>query len=246
MKYVFEDSRSDALSKIFESAYFAETTSNFIYCNGNGNIAKELAKIDPEEDVVVFLDVVPDNKDTARLYRNLTEFKKRFKRFIIFPIPCREYYYIKSMSGTQAVIDTYRNSITRCLNMDYYTDDTIIETETDRKHIKNFEKFCKVVAIKAFIDCAKLTGSTIRYFEHDCMCNSPIDKCKKVESIENKLFRLLSAYMCVPSGSRIGKKESITWDDCIKINNLLVDMYMAAYNKFKAHGADCKRIFYMS
>lgn len=77
--------------------YPIDISSKFIYAESNTLIQYELDKISNKssEDVVVFLDIVPDNPKTISLYKQLVKNVGKFKTFIIMPIPCREYYYIK-------------------------------------------------------------------------------------------------------------------------------------------------------
>lgn len=78
-----------------------------------------------KQEVVVYLDVSPDNKNTVKIYERLTTDKvleegkepniKRFKRFIVLPIPCREFYYIKALHNTQVEIrkDWVKDALSR-------------------------------------------------------------------------------------------------------------------------------------
>lgn len=238
MKYIFEDSKDDAISMLFEALYDKDTIENFVYSNGNGNLTNELDNINENEDVVVFLDLVPDNRDTVRIYNKVVRYKKKFKSFIVFPIPCREYYYIKSLFMTQAMIESCLSSIQSCLDMNYYKDSDIL---SDGDKARTFEKFCKIVAIKGFIDCAKLTGRKIDYFETNCICidNS---KCTNEYDIKSKLRSILAAYMCVPSGSGCDGVKKLSKEECIDIHNSLVQQYNEACDKFREHGIQCKSI----
>lgn len=238
MKYVFEDSKDDVISILFEALYDDNITKNFIYSNGNGNIVNELDAIDEGEDVAVFLDLVPDNRDTVRIYNKVLGYKKKFRYFIVFPIPCREYYYIKSLFMTQAMIPDHLNSIKSCLDISYYADSSIL-SENDRA--RTFEKFCKIVAIKGFIDCAKLTGRKLEYFEHDCVCSSS-RSCTEEYSVQFKLRSILAAYMCVPARSNCNERKALSREECVDIHNRLVKQYNEACERFRKHGVKCKNI----
>lgn len=238
MKYIFEDSKDDAISILFEALYDKNILRNFIYSNGNGNLANELDRLDENEDVAVFLDLVPDNRDTVRIYNKIIGYKKRFKSFIVFPIPCREYYYIKSLFMTQAMIQGYLDSIKSCLDINYYKDSDIL---SDGDRARTFEKFCKIVAIKGFIDCAKLTGRKIEYFENDCVCTNN-NGCANEYTIKIKLRSILAAYMCVSSGSNCEGCKKLSRDECMDIHNELVQQYNEACEKFRKHGIKCKNI----
>lgn len=244
MKYIFEDGKEDAISKLFESLYSEDIVSNFIYTNGNGRINQELDLIPENEDVSVFMDLMPDNRDTARIYMKLAQYKKKFKTFIVYPIPCREYYYIKSLYNTQAMNRGYADSIKRCLDIEYYTKSDILSTEQDRKAARNFEKFCKIVAIKGFIDCAKLSGQCIRYFNNDCICSNT-NECMQNITIYDKLESFLAAYPCIPHGSEIKSAIPISLEDCVNIHMVLVDTYNKACDEFTNYGIKCKKVPYL-
>ena len=65
MIYLFEDKQSTQLSTLFREAYPTEVSSKFCYANGNAKLketANRLLREYPEEAVLVFIDIIPDNK----------------------------------------------------------------------------------------------------------------------------------------------------------------------------------------
>lgn len=77
-----------------------QTTGKVFYTSGNRYILTKLDELlaanHTDEEVVIFLDVVPDNKNTVMLYNQINKtYKQKFSKLIVLPIPCIEFYYIK-------------------------------------------------------------------------------------------------------------------------------------------------------
>ena len=79
MIFVFEDEETDLLSKLFVSAY---SNCSFYYVKGNGNISNKVKKLlnESDETIMVFLDTIPDNKDTIDIYNDLKRLSRRNPR----------------------------------------------------------------------------------------------------------------------------------------------------------------------
>lgn len=49
---------------------------------------------------MIYLDLVPDNDNTRLVYQQIDkEYKNKFRRLIVLPIPCIEFYYIKACAS---------------------------------------------------------------------------------------------------------------------------------------------------
>ncbi len=98
MIVIFEDKMDDLLSNLFRSAY---SNCSFIYSNGNGNLETLVRHYldSSDEFIMVYLDTIPDNKDTINIYKTLARISRRNNfRVIVMPIVCAEYYFISSLS----------------------------------------------------------------------------------------------------------------------------------------------------
>lgn len=100
MIFVFEDNEEDIISKFFRKAYPVQFTDSFVYAKGNGNIkniVSDLLKISTEN-IVVYMDMIPGNKETAKIYKSLRDmsFKSQY-RLVVLPVVCMEYYLVKSL-----------------------------------------------------------------------------------------------------------------------------------------------------
>lgn len=110
MIYIYEDSPGSWTSRYFRKCYPQERLEGKIfYTRGNRYIPSKLdellAKGYRNEEVVVFLDVVPDNKKTADMYVLISKtYRSKFERLIIMPIPCIEFYYIEALRQNPNII----------------------------------------------------------------------------------------------------------------------------------------------
>ena len=233
MIYIFEDREDDVISQLFKVAYDEATYSKFIYANGNGSIVSIVdEKLEnTRECIVVFLDMVPGNKDIVKIYHSL---KKRYitsnGRVLVLPIICSEYYFIKSIANTN-LVKVNANVIDTCVQRGLYFNSEIIQTEEDRRFCKNFEKFCKLILIKGVIDCAKHSSAYGVYYTTDCKCNNPLHNCEDTQLLE-KSIRLLSKYPCVPKGNK-GDSVALSGDDIAQIHRDLVDSFNEMSTKYK-------------
>lgn len=232
MIFVFEDKKSDLLSKLFMTAY---KSCNFIYTEGNGNLVKEVTSIikSTEERIVVFLDTIPDNKDTINIYNTLKRLSlKNDYRVIVMPIVCSEYYFICSLPSSMFVS---RLGLDICLDKKYWKNSELVAT-SDKKFTKNFEKYCKLVLLKNVKDCAKHSRSNNDlygfYYCKDCLCNSSDLFCED-KSLLEKAISYVSKYPVYPAKNYLGDCTICSIDKLWEIHRVLVDDFNIMANGYK-------------
>lgn len=233
MKYVFEDCQFDPLCQLFNCMYPKEVSDNFIYTRGNGKLERAVQSLVGEEDrVYVYLDLVPGNLDSVRIYKKLWDYKDEFERYLIFPIICREYYYLLALYNTCAVVR--EDWVHSCLSRQWYLDgsNSIIETDMDKRFCSSFEKLCKLTIKKALRECAK--GKVLEFYAERCS-DYIIKECYPYcPPLEDKMRNILSAFDCVPSGSIATGKRAVSFEEAIQIHRKLVDCYNDMCSRFKA------------
>lgn len=177
---MFEDSREDVLSKLFRQAYDKNTSDKFVYCDGNDKLVNEVSRAvrESNEAVYVFLDATPDNKNIHSKYMRMTRINKEIadNRLWVFPIVCAEYYFIKAFNDKRYLCCDI--DFSRVIAKEEFKNSKVIETERDAKFARNFERFCKLITKKCYIDCMKHTrevdGLNYKYelfYSEDCLCN---------------------------------------------------------------------------
>lgn len=260
--HVFEDNSDDRLVKLFNKSYKEEVQNKFIYAASNAFIQGVLDDIkEPKkQEVVVYLDVSPDNKNTVKIYERLTTDKvleegkepniKRFKRFIVLPIPCREFYYIKALHNTQ--VEIRKDWVNDVLSRKPFWNQTLLSIPKEKELCKNFEKFCKRVAYNSFKYCT-IKKNNLGYFDISCICNDNSDKmfdtdCRD-EDIDLKVFRILAAFPCFPSGSNFQSKyqkylNQLNWEDIEDIHRKLVNDYNEQVKAFKDAQEGSRKSYY--
>ena len=239
MKYIFEDDYRSPLCKLFNSMYSKEVRRNFIYARGSGNIINAVGKVSDDcEQIFVYVDVVPDNLNTVVTYNKIRRLCRKRGNMIVFPIMCREYYYIKALIGSQAV---KRENIARCcIQREDYRKSGLIETEEDSRFCKNFEKACKLTIKKALKQCAALDGNRIpKYFLCSCLCGED-DSCSNSVNLVTKCISILKAFECIPSNSIAKGTYTIDWEECIEVHRELVDSFNNLVDVLSAGGNEGK------
>lgn len=99
MIYVFEDDERDPISQLFRMAYDNSVSSKFIYVRGGGNIYSKVESLLNYKDIIlVYLNTIPGNKETLKIYNKLSMLSRKNNRsIIVLPILGAEYYFIKSI-----------------------------------------------------------------------------------------------------------------------------------------------------
>ena len=234
MIFIFEDKKTDLLSKLFMHAY---KECSFYYTEGNGNIISTVEELltTTNEVMMVFLDTIPDNKDTIRIYKKLSVIsRKNDFRIIVMPIVCAEYYFILSLSDS---IFTSHVGLDICKNKEYWRNSKLIETDEDRKFTKNFEKYCKLILHKCVKDCARHSGEGNNlhgfYYDKDCLCCSSDSNCEKI-SLKDKAVNYVSQYPTFPGDGYLGKCDLLGDVDIWFIHRSLVDDFNRMVDKYKS------------
>ncbi len=243
MKYIFEDKADDILSILFSNAYTQKAKNNFVYAGGNSeavSIALDLVK---NEDVAVYLDMIPGNTECARLYKLLSrEIQVGLpNKLYVFPIVCSEFYFIKYLAGFADVFKSFDN-VNICLNKGDYRKSALYAN--GGKACKNFEKFCKYIIIHDVPDCIRhsrrldnASNNEVygKFCTENCNCSNCNLSCLGLSSIKKSLG-LLMEYDAVPSGSIAINKYDIIHSEVVKIHNKLVDEYIAFLNSYISLG----------
>lgn len=233
MIYIFEDNENADISVLFKEAY-REYNRNlkFIYVMGNGRLyseAKKQLELCNNEEVAVYMDMIPCNPDCAKIFRELSKLsRKNNYRVIIMPIVCAEYYMIKSLEDKDFINDEH----IKCINKEqHFKSDLLKNDNYAAKYCKNFEKYCKyILKFTSKRDCIKPMNvdKKIRgeYYRQDCLCSKPDNECKSL-SLINKSLALLSQYQYVPALT--GRVTSDAWE----IHRKLVEEYNNFVTKYR-------------
>lgn len=206
--YLFEDQENTPLPEFFKSGFCEETSNSFRYSNGNGALrtrAEELLE-DPSIQLVIFVDLVPNNIFTASVFTDLCVLaRKNLSRVLVIPILGSEYYFIKSLQSKDICKDRHIEEV--FCNIEGYTDRLKLFFESlgiKEKRYATFEKLGKRLIEHNYNICISHPNDKYRsYFKHDCRCEYPKpSECKhKNYSTKDKTRDLLMEYSIIPSGS---------------------------------------------
>lgn len=228
MKIIFEDNKKDVLCKLYLVTYLNKSVQgDFIFAEGNAkafNKTKELLK-DSTEDIVMFLDMPPGNRDAIKIYKELRiEANNTDERLIVFPIPCFEYYFIISICNSEWLFNSM-DGIQTCIDKGYFRNESLLETEEDKRYVTTFEKYCKLILKKSVIDCVKHcnmgNGYYGLYYTQDCLCNKRLIECKSKE-LKDKSRDMLLKFPCFPLDSGISGVRKLNKQQLWAIHDRLV------------------------
>lgn len=216
MIFIFEDSRESALSDLFCAGYDKDVADKFIYANGSGNLIRKIDElfvsknfIEADEEICVFIDFIPDNRDTihtALRIQHISKVKYR-NRIIVAPLICAEYYFIKAMIDENIIIDKETAQI--CVDKSVKYKEFKPESGLDNN---SFERFCKSVMRCAMKKCVNYYHGY--YLRHSCDedCEYSDSTCRKM-SIEEKALKYLEKYPLVPTGTKYKKDLTVSREE---------------------------------
>lgn len=232
MKIIFEDNKKDVLCQLYNVSYSSDVIQrDFIFAEGNSKALKKAIDIlrNSDEDVVLFLDMPPGNVEANKIYKELKrEGDTTTERLIVMPIPCFEYYFILSIYNKNWMF-TRTDGIKACVNKEYFRNESILETDEDRKYATTFERYCKLILKKSVIDCVKhcnmSNGYYGLYYTQDCLCNKNMFNECIAETLKDKSNRMVLKFPCFPKGNNIGKSVGLNKTQLWKIHDTLVEDY---------------------
>ena len=248
MIYIFEDHPGSPLQKCFLQCYpEGHFKDNIFFVKGNINIPVKLNELIEQnktnEDVVIYLDLVPDNPHTRDVYRQIDkQYRCKFTKLIVLPIPCMEYYYIKAFQR-QEKFRLNEDAIKTVIERGWHKDQPLKRTVEERQKYWSFEKFCKLVMQRAIIICLhNWTKNThnIEYLQVSCAdCSRKPCLCTDRErpqfQINAKKKNFIHSFPCVPAGSNFYEpKRLMGWGDIIKIHRKLVAEYNLMCSRYNA------------
>lgn len=242
MIFVFEDDKDDLLSRLFKAAYPREIADSFKSAEGNGGFKKKVEKLleDTEDIIAVFIDVVPDNDQTAQLYTTLRRDSRRNgNRVIVFPLVCSEYYFIKSIAKNHHLFETFQG-VDFCINKKFYANSPLLNDSDSIKFAKNFEKYCKLVLLKhnVVIDCVRRSRGEHNenykygyYYLKDCLCEYSNRTCTS-KSLIQKSLDYVAEFPCVPNGTLVKRGRILDLNELWEIHKRLVAEYNEMCEQF--------------
>ena len=244
IRVIFEDHERSNIAKLFRESFDREFSDSFIYARGCGEIKKRIEECLAEDCfIIVYLDVVVDNRDTVKTYRTLRANFGKTHRVMILPILCAEHRMLHSIADRVYLIQNERE-IRAALDMDpEYQNEKI--AQDNKIYCKTLERFCKLVLKKAVIDCVKDTpgadGSRVNslygyYYSLDCSCNAGNCDIDNVP-LKQKSKELVRMY---PAGSGM-IFANISLDDSdrkelYEIHKGLIKQYNEKAEEFREHG----------
>lgn len=193
---------------------------------------------------MVFVDISPDNPNTAGIYNSLWElYDMSDKQVYPIPIVCSEYYFIQSIANTPAIINPSELDI--CLPVNPRKHSRLVVSPKDKRKCKNFERYCKMFLLKNVSDCVLHTrGDEIEnlkygfYYEKDCLCPSPEEWCA-LKSLVEKAYAYVGQFPCFPLGWTGPKPaKSLGEQDVLQLNRQLCEFHNRKIREFAPDMAD--------
>ena len=243
MQFVFEDSKNSLISGFLRNSFSDEMLSSVHYTHGNSNICSYITEsFDVNETICVFLDMPPGNLDIADIYGDLSACAQSYHSLFILPLVCMEYHFLSFVKEFPHLISV-ESWVNSCLSFGSASA-TIppiidVDNETELRRYAAFERFCKLVARKALVQCVRIgvlssnESKQRPFYSQDCLCATDMvnDGCVKW-ALRDKAISFARALPFHPP--TIDETDrAITRSELIQVHNALVSAYNARLSMLK-------------
>lgn len=236
--YISEDSDTSPFVKLFNAAY----DTDILFGVGSNKelvrAARQFAQGDNQ--VVVYLDLVPDNPVLPAIYdRLLRLYLREHLDVVVFPIVCAEYCFVKSIRELSGPFCS-RIGLTEVLSKSAEYRDSSLAKEYASDRSANFERFCKLFCeVCLSQDCCSTYGSSDTvcgraYFSGKCSCQN----CDTHLTMSEKAKLYLSQFLIVPGLP--GSSCSVSWEDVIERSRDAIREYNTWAKSFNLNSFDLK------
>lgn len=187
MKIIFEDSNNAPSSVLLRNCFLGDS---IIFSEGCHNIPEYIERYIESDDIVTFVDLVPDNMSTINFYNDLVSEYRDFierNRLMICPILCIEYIILKMLLTYGYLTDTIvvdavaldfrSNSIKDLLARDKNASKTMeklmksilvdISSKSGKRCLRNSFKYSNIDGVMT----RKMDSRFGIFYENDCLCN---------------------------------------------------------------------------
>ena len=260
MRILFEDSDEAPSSLLLKSC---SNGNNIYFSNGAGKLAREMSKHLKFDTLLVFMDVVPNNKSTINLYNSLnTDFEDDIdnNRLLIIPIICIEYIILTMLIKWNYIQEEEIDGLHYLITDFNYSELSSLPDVRNNTTLQNsLEKICKYFLNNIKHKCMKngfeyksknnikqgRDYSSIKgiFYETDCHCGKVRDDyCSIESSLIEKADRL---YITLPVFDVINDEHKSSLESLgvsivkYDINDKLKDI-QNFYNNICSQLGDCE------
>ena len=169
-QFIFEDNGNTPSSKLLKESYNGD---NIHFSFSNRYLVNKVDELISKgfKDIIVFVDVVPNNDNTISLYKSLSDEKygnEEWGNVIIVPIICIEYFLAKLCLDNGYFGDGYKDR----LAVKYLVNDFCWDKIPEKYKSISLEKLYKRLFIdnKVNKECLINISSYGRFYKDDCNC----------------------------------------------------------------------------
>lgn len=229
MIMLFEDKITSGISKLILHAYSGKDKecSCVYFADGNLNLTNKLEELKENKNIIVYVDVMPDKSSTIAAYKSCRKWVKDANRDDIFiiPIPCIEYYVVKSFFDKDA------KEVRVVVNFEDYRS-VPFNSKNKQLSICDFESYCKSV-VDNYRGCFRTNGV---FYSKDCLCKEVdyLKHCTKI-SVMNKAWKLILSLPAFVNNENntFYKTQKVLFSE---IENECIDMYNIIAKKYLDYG----------
>lgn len=210
MKYISEDNRWHSPASYLADVVYGKENTKFS-C-GNGKLKIQVDKLkDTGEEIIVYVDLVPGNYHTYRVFRELLKRYKDYGNIYIVPILSTEACVVESLKQLGVNIDSQIQDI---LQAKIKYKGTKYKNEDNLEHVT--KKFYKDIS---------LLKDDLSYYK-----DKTVEICGKSISLEERGVMFILAHVCYLSNIVISKYSN---DEFVSLESY-IEEYLNYYNRLAA------------
>ena len=182
MKMIFEDSKESPISRLLLGS---SAGKDMVFCGGYRGIPSAIkSAIEHGEDVIVYIDVSPNNGDASRILGRIRRINRGEHKVIVVPIICAEYILLRMLVQYKYVDDLcIKDKALSDLVKGYVVD----LTNGVIGEGKSLEKVCKHIIMNHLPRCLQNKQNRPgKFMCDDCNCET----CDLLEKGCNDEFRV--------------------------------------------------------
>lgn len=242
MIFIMEDNSLDYKSRLLSNFDAIKAASVFV-----GDIGCVKRKIkerleNSSERIVVIFDLPVNNIVSYHEYGEIRRMAfKSGNRLLGIPVPCSEYFFIRSIKDGCLVVNEEWVNI--CRNINVYQETSLYLDNISK--CKSFENYCKLVLLKGFRECVgvkrKHEGECF-YFGEDCSRGD----CEITYKLSEKAKSVVREYPILPPEFGWEKHRNKTVQELYDIHRQMVDMFNDSVTKVNDYFgmAMCSKVAY--
>lgn len=173
MWMIIEDSEESGFYKLAKEYYKDCMSVSVVHADGNGRLEGKYNEVAKGDYALLYIDVIPDNLVTLRLYNNLKKAFRKNHKVLIVPLVCSEFYLLSAFTG-------YRENLWDMLEREYPVSSQELIMSSGALNAEDYYKKLLSRIDDCMIPDKRAIGRVGKYYTGDCNCTCSLTNVSKL------------------------------------------------------------------